>query len=71
MAQYELARHVTNKHRIATTLRSEPALDGLGVTPRRDVESILTDLADDGFVVENRPTRSGFYSFSQRLAGER
>lgn len=71
MAQYELARHVTNKHRIATTLRSEPALDGLGVQPCRGVESILTDLANDGFVVENRPTRGGFYGLSQRLAGER
>ncbi len=71
VAQYELARHVTNKHRIATSLRSEPALDRLGVQPRRSVESILTDLANDGFVVENRPTCGGFYGLSQRFAGER
>jgi len=40
------------------------------VQPGRGTESILTDLADDGFIVENRPARGGFDDFSQALVEE-
>jgi hypothetical protein len=38
--------------------------------PVRGIESILTDLTDDGSVVENRPARGAYDGLSQSLIEE-